>query len=258
MKLFTLYGELELATINFNQGVAAAKEQMQGLKTDMGGIQTEAEKTGGVLDTAFGHALGDFIGEFAGTLTDVAFDIMSDGTVLAASMENLGKTLAITFGDSSGQITQWAKTAKSSFGLGQVSAIQYADSLGNMLKQTGATGDELASMSMNLAGLAGDLAIFKNANSADAVNAMVSALHGETESIEKFSIFINDTAMATYAMNKGLIDTAGGWAKLDEGTKRWPAILQSSIRQGMCRAISQIMRNPIQHSSRRWTPISSS
>lgn len=219
MKLFTLHGDLTLNMNGFTSGVATAKQEMAGMKTDMQGMADTADDTKRRMDIALGTAIGDFIGKMAGALTETVFDVMSDGTVLAGNMESLGSQLSLTFGESASSIESWAKTAKASFGLGQVAATTYAADLGDALKNSAGSQAELAAISTDLLGVAADLAAFKGLNTADAVTALLAAFRGEADPIEKFGLEMSATAMAAYAMNKGLIATKDGWSQLSEAEK---------------------------------------
>lgn len=236
MKLATLEADLTLNTGSFNTGVQQASEKISGLKTDLNGLQEETKNTGTILESALGYAIGDFIGEMAGAMTDVVFEIASDGVVLAASMETLNKTMSMTFGDSQTQIDAWAKTAKKSFGVGAVAAKQYAVDIGEALKSTGASENELANMSTDLIGVAADLAAIKGMSVGDAISAILSAFRGEADPIERFNLDMKDSAMAAYAMKKGLIDAASGWSKLSEAEKdmaRYSYIMEATAdKQG--------------------------
>lgn len=236
MKLFTLEADLSLATNDFNSGVKTASDKIADLKGDLSGLQTETTNTSTILESALGHAIGDFIGELAGAMTDIVFDIASDGVVLAASMETLNKTMGMTFGESQDHVNAWAKEAKKSFGVGSVAAKQYAVDIGEALKATGASESELANMSTDLIGVAADLAAIKGMNVGDAVSAILSAFRGEADPIERFNLDMKESAMAAYAMEKGLIGAASGWAKLSESEKdmtRYAYIMEATAdKQG--------------------------
>lgn len=219
MKLFTLYGDLELATKNFNSGVEAARAQMAGLKTQMDGLQEDAGKTSSILDGALGHALGDILSGVTQSAIETAFKMTSDGLALAGDMETLESRLQFIFGDSQNSIESWAQKAKYSFGLGRLAAIQYAADLGDALKDSVGSEAELASMSTDLLGVAADLAAITGKKTTDAVQALLSAFRGEAEPIEKFSLNMSQSAMAAYALSKGLIEAEGGWSKLPEAEK---------------------------------------
>lgn len=219
MTLGTLNYIIGLDSTQFDTGVTTASGKMTALKGEMGGLQDEATKTGGILDSAFGHALGDILSGITEAAIETAFSFAQEGVGIASSMEALETRLSMTFGNSSAYIQSWAKTAKASFGMGQVSAITYAAELGDALKRTGASEAELAVMSTKLAGVAADLGAFYNRDAADAIEAIMSAFRGEADPIEKFALNMNESSMAAYAVSKGLIEAEKGWSKLSDAEK---------------------------------------
>lgn len=217
MKLFTLYCDIALTTTSFDTGVENAKTKMQGLKTDMGGIQTEAEKTGGVLDTAFGHALGDILSGITQAAIETAFTFAQEGVELASSMEEIQNVVEKTFGGkTTGQINAWAKTTKKAYGIGALSAKDYASTMGATLKGMGIGDDQLYAMSTALVGLAGDMASFRNLGTDEAFRKILSGMTGEMEPLKQLGIIMSETNLASHAMTMGITTD---WAKLDSATK---------------------------------------
>ena len=216
MKLFTLEGEVSLTTTSFDTGVQSAKEKIKGLKTDMEGVQEEAKNTGGILDTALGHALGDFISSMAGTLTDVVFTIASDGVMLASSMQEVKNVVDTTFGADAAAIEAWALTTRRAFGMGELSAKTYAGTMGATLKGLGVGEDQLFDMSTALVGLAGDMASFRNIEIGTAFQKIMSGITGETEPLKQLGIVMTETNLKAHALAMG-IET--DFSKLDSATQ---------------------------------------
>lgn len=217
MKLFTLYGDLELATMNFNSGVEAAKSQMLGLKAQMNGLQEDAEKTGSVLDGAIGYALGDILSGITQAAIETAFTFATEGVELAASMEEIQNVVETTFGDeTAGKINAWAKGAKEAYGIGALSAKDYASTMGSTLKGMGIEDAQLYEMSTALVGLAGDMASFRNLDTDVAFKKIMSGMTGEMEPLKELGIIMNATNLSTHALAMGI---EGEWSKLDSATQ---------------------------------------
>lgn len=217
MKLFTLYGDLELATLNFNSGVEAAKAQMQGLKGQMEGLQEDATKTGGILEGAFGYALGDILSGVTRAAIETAFAFGTEGVELAASMEEIQNVVETTFGDATAaKINAWAKGAKEAYGIGALSAKDYASTMGATLKGMGIEDDQLYEMSTALVGLAGDMASFRNLDTDVAFRKIMSGMTGEMEPLKQLGIIMNETNLKSHAMTMGL---GSDWSKLDSATQ---------------------------------------
>lgn len=217
MKLFSLYGDLQLATLNFESGVAAAKAQMQDLQAQMGGLQDEADRTGGILDNALGHALGDILSGITQAAIETAFTFATEGVELASSMEEIQNVVDTTFGDATArQINAWAKTTKESYGIGALSAKEYASTMGATLKGMGIQDDELYEMSTALVGLAGDMASFRNLGTEETFRKIMSGMTGEMEPLKELGIIMNATNLSAHALTMGI---EGQWSKLDSATQ---------------------------------------
>lgn len=217
MKLFALYGDLELATKNFNSGVEAARQQMQGLKGEMDGLQTEADKTSTVLQGAFGHALGDILSGITQAAIETAFTFATEGVELASSVEEIANVVDATFGTATAaKINAWAKTTKNAYGIGALSAKDYASTMGATLKGMGVGDDQLYSMSTALVGLAGDMASFRNLGTDEAFRKILSGMTGEMEPLKSLGIIMSETNLASHAMVMGITTD---WSKLDSATK---------------------------------------
>lgn len=217
MKIFALYGDLTLATQNFNAGVAAAREQMRTMQEEMGRAQEEATRTGSILDGALGHALGDILAGVTQAAIETAFTFATEGLELASSMEEIQNVVDTTFGPSTAeQINAWAKTTKNAYGIGVLSAKNYASTMGSTLKGMGIGDDQLYSMSTALVGLAGDMASFRNLRTDEAFRKIMSGMTGEMEPLKQLGIIMSETNLKAHALAMGI---EGDWAKLDSATK---------------------------------------
>lgn len=216
MKLFALYGDLELATKNFNSGVEAARQQMQDLKGEMDGVQTDANETSTVLQSAFGHALGDILSGITQAAIETAFTFATEGVELASSMQETNAKIDTIFGTSAVNIHNWAKTTKESFGIGELSAKTYAAQVAGIIStdSKNLTSQEIEDISTSLVELAGDLASFHNMSFSDTWKKLLSGLRGETEAIEDLGV---DLRVSNLADAFGM--STKEWGELDQRTR---------------------------------------
>lgn len=215
-KIFSLYGDLELATLNFNSGVEAARAHMEDLQREMGDVQNEANRTSTILDGALGHALGDILSGVTQAAIEAAAMVVRDGVGLASSMEEVWNVIDTTFGSNANRIQIWSETTKSAFGIGELAAKEFAGTMGSTLKGLGIEGEELYSMSTALVGLAGDIASFRNMDSATAFQKILSGMTGETEPLKILGIDMRTANLEAHALAMG-IETA--WGKMDQATQ---------------------------------------
>lgn len=118
--------------------------------------------------------------------------------------ENLNK-VDVAFAESAEAVKDWAKTATDSFGLSENDALEAAALFGDMGTAMGLTTDDAANMSTSLAGLAGDLASFKNVDIEQAMNALKGVFTGETESLKNLGVVMNQTNLEEFADKQGLV-----------------------------------------------------
>lgn len=118
--------------------------------------------------------------------------------------ENLNK-VDVAFGNSSEAVKSWAETATESFGLSKNQALEAASLFGDMGTSMGLSQEEAANMSTSLAGLAGDLASFKNIDVEQAMTALNGVFTGETESLKTLGVVMTETNLEQFAKDAGLV-----------------------------------------------------
>lgn len=125
----------------------------------------------------------------------------------ASDLQEVQNVVDVAFEGSAKIVDEWAKTTMNSFGLNELSAKNYAGTMGAMLKSTGLADDKIADMSMRLTELAGDLASFRNLSGEEAFGKIRAGMSGETEPLKAIGIDMSVAAMEAYALSQG-IDTA--------------------------------------------------
>jgi hypothetical protein len=115
----------------------------------------------------------------------------------------------VIFGDVADEIQAFSKTADRSLGISQTEALKAASTFATFGKAAGLTGVDLSKFSKRATTLASDLASFYNTNAEDAINAIGSALRGESEPIRKYGVLLDDATLKAKAMEMGLYDGKG-------------------------------------------------
>ncbi|HIX48810.1 MAG TPA: phage tail tape measure protein [Candidatus Mediterraneibacter caccavium] len=118
--------------------------------------------------------------------------------------ENLNK-VNVAFGDSADAVTEWADNATKQFGLSKNQALEATSLFGDMATSMGLTQPAAADMSTSLAGLAGDLASFKNISIDQAMTALAGVFTGETESLKQLGIVMTETNLEEFAAQTGQV-----------------------------------------------------
>ena len=118
--------------------------------------------------------------------------------------ENLNK-VDVAFGNSAENVKKWAETATESFGLSKNQALEAASLFGDMGTSMGLSQKDASNMSTSLAGLAGDLASFKNIDVEQAMTALNGVFTGETESLKTLGVIMTETNLKQFAEEAGLV-----------------------------------------------------
>ena len=174
---------------------------------------------------------------------------------LASDVEESLNKVNVAFGDSASEVTQFANTTLKNFGIARGSALEMTALFGDMSTAMGFTEQEASNMSMQLTGLAGDLASFKNISVERAQTALAGVFTGETEALKGLGIIVTETALEQEAMNQGIeksikemtqqekialrlsavmsqtANAQGDFARTSEGTANQLRIFQESMKQ---------------------------
>lgn len=184
-------------TSSYEKAVEDATKTTSSFEKKMQGIASKAKSIGDKI-SGIGTKLT------VGVTTPLA--IAGKGMVDAASDfdENLNK-ISVAFGDNADEVKAWADTATQSFGLSMNQALEATSLFGDMATSMGISQGEAASMSTSLAGLAGDLASFKNIGIDQAMTALNGVFTGETESLKQLGIVMTETNLEEFAAKTGQV-----------------------------------------------------
>ncbi|MEO1815338.1 MAG: peptidoglycan DD-metalloendopeptidase family protein [Acetobacterium sp.] len=107
--------------------------------------------------------------------------------------------------------------------------------------------------------LSADAAAFYDIAYSDANSALTSFIKGNYEGGEAIGIFANDTQMAQFAIQKGLVETTAEWSNLDEATKQATRLEYAQNMQNLAGATGQAAResdgleNQLGNINQAWT-----
>ena len=176
-------------------------------------IGREADKWDRTVDDSSGNISESLTGAFSTVVKSAAFvkiaqmlaQLAGESIQLASDLEEVQNVVDVTFGtEGSGKVEKWAKEATKNFGLTELQAKRYASTLGAMMKSSGMAGDEIVSMSTDLAGLAADMSSFYNLDFDVAFQKIRSGISGETEPLRQLGINMNVANLEAFALTKGL------------------------------------------------------
>ena len=183
--------------------------------------------------SGFGDTVRNTAGALAGVLGGALVVNFAKDAVLAAS--NLGaefEGVNQTFGSAAESVQQFASQAANLVGVSETVALRAAKNFGGFATAAGLSGQAAADFSIDLVRAAGDLASFADVPVDEAIAAIGSGLAGSSEPLRKFQIFLDDTTLKAYAMEKGLGDTFDTMTQNEKTLLRQASLLdQMGVKQ---------------------------
>lgn len=175
-----------------------ATEEIQRLQQQIQSLQQAADgggsgdSGGGVLsgflsqldvigDIASGQFLANMAVNGINSIIDGVTGSIDESIGLASDLKETQNVVDVTFEDSASTINKWAQEALNAYGITETKAKQYSSTLGAMMKSMGIADDQVLQMSMDMAGLAADMASFYNLDHDTAFEKIRSGISGETE-----------------------------------------------------------------------------
>lgn len=137
----------------------------------------------------------------------------SDAVEAASKTQQAMGAIDSVFGKSAGQVKKWSDQAAESVGLSKSQYGEMATVLGAQLKNMGVPMGELAGKTNDLIKKGADLSAMFGGTSAEAVQALGSALRGETDPIERYGISIKQADIAARMAADGTDKLQGKQAK---------------------------------------------
>ena len=147
----------------------------------------------------------------------------------ASDLEEVQNVVDVTFGaEGSKKIEKWAQEATQKFGLTELQAKRYASTLGAMMKSSGMTEDQIGEMSMNLAGLAADMASFYNMPFDEAFSKIQSGMAGMSMPLRQLGIDMSETALAAFTAAEGFETEYSKMSEAEQQVARYQYLMKAT------------------------------
>lgn len=206
--------------------------EIKGLKSGLDSAKSSASVFGDVLkanvlsDAIVGgaKALGSAFADIGRSLLGFA----KSGLDVASDLQEVQNVVDVTFGDGSGVIEDFAKSAATSFGMSELSAKQFTGTMGAMLKSMQIDDGAVLEMSTSLAGLAGDMASFYNLDPSEAFDKLRSGISGETEPLKQLGINMSVANLEAYALSQGITTAYSSMTQAEQATLRYQYLMQAT------------------------------
>lgn len=210
---------LEMVTGNY-------KREAREAATATGKIGDAAhQSTSGVSSLSKGLInLGAAIG--AAGVAKFAFDSIK----AASNLEESINAVNVVFGEAAATIHEFGETSVDAVGLAAVNVNQAATVMGSALINAGFAADEAAEKTIELTTRAADMASVFNTEVPAALEAIQSALRGETDPIEKFGVSLTAAAVEAEAAALGYKRVGGEFDSTAKAAARLSLIMKQTER----------------------------
>lgn len=209
--------------------IASVKDVTEAIRRESGKWEDSAQNSTSGIESSFtGMAKKIAAGISAAGIAKALLDIGKAAVDAASDLAEVQNVVDVTFGDNAAQIESWAKKAGAQFGLTETKAKQFTSTLGAMMKSAGLSGNEIVSMSTDLAGLAADMASFYNLDFETAFQKIRSGISGETEPLKQLGVNMSVANLEAYALSKGLGKTFNEMSQGEQTMLRYQYLMQAT------------------------------
>lgn len=178
------------------------KQALEGATT--GPLRSAGASGGAEMGSGIMSGVSGILGPAMAALGAVAIGSFVKGTVAAAAdLEQSVGAINSVFKDSAAQMHAFADTAATTLGLTKNEYNELGTLIGAQLKNAGVAMDELAPKTNELMTLGADLSSMFGGTTAEAVQALSSALKGERDPIERYGVSLRQAAIDAKAAELG-------------------------------------------------------
>ncbi|MBQ8731086.1 MAG: hypothetical protein IJY81_07910 [Lachnospiraceae bacterium] len=152
---------------------------------------------------------------------------------LGSDLQEVQNVIDVTFTTLADEVDNFAKVAAKTAGLSETMAKRYAGTFGSMAKAFGFAEENAYKMAMALTQLSGDIASFYNITQDEAYTKLKSIFTGETESFKDLGVVMTQTALDSFAMQKGIGKVTSQMSEQEKVALRYSFVLeQLSLASG--------------------------
>ena len=204
-ELFRLFG-----TIGIN-GVDKAQN-------DLENVTGQAEQSSSKIGSAFKKIGAAVAAAFAiGKIKDFGVEVVKTAAEVAAEVSAFAQIMGKDYAD---KAQEKMKQVANATGIVSTRLTTYMTSLTAKFKGLGYDINDATGLAQRGLTLAADASAFWDKSLDDSMSHLNSFINGSYEGGEAIGLFANDTQMAAYAVEKGIVKATKNWATLDEATKQ--------------------------------------
>lgn len=203
MELFKLFGRIAVENDEANEAIDETTGRAEESESRMSGA---FQKIGAAVATYFAV---DKIIDFGKQVVDAAATVSAE----ASAFEQIMGSYSDTATEKMNQIAD-------NTGMVATRLTPYMTSMTAKFKGLGYDIDDATDLASDGLNLAADAAAFWDMSLDDSMSHLNSFINGSYEGGEAIGLFANDTQMAQYAIQQGLVESTSAWSSLDEATKQ--------------------------------------
>lgn len=200
------------------RNLSQANDEIRRMQNETNNARNEADK----MASAFGR-----VGQVIAGL-GIAYLIknqVQQAIGYASNLTEVQNVVDVSFGKSAQKVNEWSKTTLEAFGLNELSAKQYAGTMGAMLKSSGLAGEKVDEMAMKITELSGDMASFYNLQNEDAFYKIRAGISGETEPLKQLGINMSVANLEAYALSQGITKSYNAMSQAEQTLLRYNYLL---------------------------------
>lgn len=204
---------------------AGLQKELNALKGQLSGLNKTTTKATSGISSAF-KKLGK--GFAVGAIVTKLVKVGKEAVNLASDLQEVQNVVDVAFGSASEEINKFAANAVKQFGLSEYAAKKVASTFMSMANGLGLSADDGKLMSVQLTGLAGDMASFYNVSQDVAQTALNGVFTGETEALKKFGVVMTQANLEAFAMSRGITKSYQSMSEAEKVALRYNFVLNAT------------------------------
>lgn len=224
-EIFKLFGTIGLNNSEANKGIDETTGKAQSASGKIAGFFKKAAVAIGAV-----FAVGKLI-DFGKTAVEAA----AGAKAIQAQFEQV-------FGDLQGESLKAIDAMAKEFGMVPSRLKPSMTKMTSMFKGLGMDTEEAMGKATDAVKLSADAAAFYDVSYESANQSLTSFIKGNYEAGESIGVFANETQMAQFAIQKGLVGSTTEWSALDEATKQATRLEYAQNMQELGGATGQASR----------------
>lgn len=146
----------------------------------------------------------------------------------ASNLQEWQNVVDVAFGNASGQADMFARMAVNKFGLSEIAAKKLTGTFMAMANGIGLSQEAGAKMSIQLSGLAADMASFFNTDYATTMNALEGIFTNQTRALKQFGVVMTEANLEAFRMSRGIQTAYSDMSEAQRVALRYNYVLAST------------------------------